>query len=430
MKIALLGNMNNNNFSLLRYFRNLGLDAHLLLFKNDGMGHSDHFKVESDTFEIKKWKPYIHQTKISDDIVCAFDFPFSWLLSFRSFIRSIFSKNLTYAPPISKKYLKDLLQDYTHLVGSGITPAMLDRIDKPLTIFFPYAIGVEYYGDHVIKSLTKKKGLLAKHIYKSVINKQKKGIKNSRHIINSERSITESKLVKLGIKSKPIFLPIYYEKFNSKSLDIKKIYSIEQKFKKSSFKVISHVRLFWKKPLNYSEKEWIGQNKNNDRLIRAFARLKMCRPKLKPLLFLFEYGPDIKSTKKLIKKLGIEKTVVWIPKMERKLIYYLISKADVGVGEFYDIKEMIWGLTAVEIMMMGKPVIQAFDYNKAQFMKIYGTTLPPIMSAKTENQIFNHLKFLSNSKKKKLRIGRLSKIWFDNNIGNNCANKWLSLVKN
>ena len=39
MKIALLGNMNNNNFALLRYFRDLGFDAHLLLFKNDGTGN-------------------------------------------------------------------------------------------------------------------------------------------------------------------------------------------------------------------------------------------------------------------------------------------------------------------------------------------------------------------------------------------------------
>ena len=108
MKIALLGNMNNNNFALLRYFRDLGFDAHLLLFKNDGAGHSDHFKIESDTFKIEKWKPYIHQTEISDNIVCAFNFPLSWLLSLRSYVKSKFNKDLTYAPPVSRKYLKTL----------------------------------------------------------------------------------------------------------------------------------------------------------------------------------------------------------------------------------------------------------------------------------------------------------------------------------
>ena len=33
MKVALIGNMNNNNFSIMRYFRDLGIDAHLILFK-------------------------------------------------------------------------------------------------------------------------------------------------------------------------------------------------------------------------------------------------------------------------------------------------------------------------------------------------------------------------------------------------------------
>ena len=172
-----------------------------------------------------------------------------------------------------------------------------------------------------------------------------------------------------------------------------------------------------------------GQNKNNDRLIRAFARLKMCRPKLKPLLFLFEYGPDIESTKNLIEKLEIHKDVIWIPKMDRKFIYHIISMADVGVGEFYDIKELTWGITAVEIMMMGKPVIQPLDYTKNKFMKTFGTTLPPIMAAKTENQIFSQLKILSNSKKKRIHLGELSKTWFDNNLGINCAKKWSYLIK-
>ena len=430
MKIALLGNMNNNNFALLRYFRDLGFDAHLLLFKNDGTGHSDHFKVESDTFEIKKWKPYIHQTDISDNIICAFNFPLSWLLSLRFYIKSKFNKNLTFAPPVSRKYLKKLLKNYTHLIGSGITPAMLNRIDKSLTIFFPYAIGVEYYGDFVIKSLAKKKsGLISRYIFKKIKNAQKKGIKNSMHIINPERSITEFNLVKLGIKTKPLFLPLYYENLKYGSLNIKKIHSINQKLKNSSFSVISHARLFWKKPSNYSENQWIGQNKNNHRLILAFVKLKRSRPKLRPLLILFEYGPDVKSTKNLIEKLGINKDVIWLPKMDRKFIYHIISKVDVGIGEFYDIKELTWGLTAAEIMMMGKPVIQAFDYTKNKFMKTFGTTLPPIIAAKTENQIYNQLKILSNSKKKRLQIGKLSKVWFDNNMGIDCAKKWTYLIE-
>ena len=43
MKIVILGNMNNNGFALMRYLRDLGADAHLFLFANDGTGSLSHF---------------------------------------------------------------------------------------------------------------------------------------------------------------------------------------------------------------------------------------------------------------------------------------------------------------------------------------------------------------------------------------------------
>ncbi|MDB9718192.1 glycosyltransferase, partial [Candidatus Pelagibacter sp.] len=417
MKIALLGNMNNNNFALLRYFRDLGLDAHLLLAKNDGKKESDHFQVESDTFEIDKWKPYIHQTNISDNIVCAFDFPLSWLLSLRSLIKSkVYNKNI-HAYPVSKKYLKNLLKNYTHFIGSGITPAMLQRINKSLTIFCPYATGVEYFGNPLINSIVNHSGILAKIIFKFVKIKQKKGLLNSKFVINWERSLTENTLKEIGVISKSIFLPVYLEKNSSINVGAKEFDYIDEVLKKSSFSIISTARLLWKKPINYSDTEWLRQNKNNDRLIRAFAKLKSYKQQLNPLLILFEYGPDIQSTKKLINLLGINENILWLPKMNRKFIYKIISKVDLGIGEFHDTKYLMWGATAVEIMGMGKPVIQAFDYTEIQFKKTFKTDLPPILAARTENEIFNQLLSMSNSNKNRINLGRLSKIWFDNNMG-------------
>jgi hypothetical protein len=429
MKIALLGNMNNNNFSLLRYLRDFGMDAHLLLYKSDGTGYSDHFAVESDTFEIEKWKPYIHQTNISDNIVCAFNFPLSWLLSLRLYIRSIFNKQLQYIFPVSKKYLKNLLKNYTHLIGSGITPAMLNRINKKLTIFFPHSIGVEYYNSFVINSIVNQKNFLAKFFFKTLKRQQKIGIQNSKFIINMERSLTEIALKEIGVKSEPIFLPLYIKNSFPKILNNKEIDYVDEALQKSFFSIISHARLLWKKPSNYSDNEWIGQNKNNDRLVRAFARLKTRRIELKPLLFLFKYGKDVQPTEELIKELGIDNDVIFLPKMNRKFIYNIISKVDAGVGEFYDIKNLMFGYTAVEIMAMGKPLIQAFDYSEDEFEDSFGTTLPPILPAKTEDEIFNQLLFLSNSNNEKIKLGKLSKIWFDKNLGVEAAKKWFYLIK-
>ena len=54
MKIAFVGNMNNNNFAIMRYFRDLGADAHLVLWADDGRGPLEHFVPENDTWEIDR----------------------------------------------------------------------------------------------------------------------------------------------------------------------------------------------------------------------------------------------------------------------------------------------------------------------------------------------------------------------------------------
>lgn len=53
MKIGLIGNMNNNNFALMRYFRDLGADAHLLLYANDGQGSLSNFRAECEAGKSK-----------------------------------------------------------------------------------------------------------------------------------------------------------------------------------------------------------------------------------------------------------------------------------------------------------------------------------------------------------------------------------------
>ena len=427
MKIAFMGNMNNNNFALLRYFRDLGFDAHLLLFKNDGKGHSYHFAVESDTFEIEKWKPYIHQTNISDDICCAFNFPFSWLLSFRSYIRSIFKKNLTYAPPVSKKYLKNLLQKYNVIIGSGITPTVLERVNCTLDIFYPYAIGVEYVGDQVIYSKSKK-NFLYNLIFQNIKKKQIKALQKVNIIINSDRSFTEKILNKFSLKSLPIFIPFIYNKeTNDNELDYQKVYN---KIEKSNFSVISCSRHIWKKPKPISDIDWINQNKNNDRFIKAFAEICQKFPIKKPLLITFEYGPDVHNTKELVKSLNIKENVLWLPITERKYLLNLISKCDVGIGEFYDIKNLTWGATAMEVMAMGKPVIQAYDYQDNEFLNHFGISPPPIVSARTEKEIFDKLSYLLNFSEKRYEISKKSKEWFNKNMGIELAKKWTSLLKN
>ena len=56
MKIALLGNMNNNHFAIARYLRDQGFDAHVLLFDDE----YNHFLPSCDTYSLD-YMSFCHQ---------------------------------------------------------------------------------------------------------------------------------------------------------------------------------------------------------------------------------------------------------------------------------------------------------------------------------------------------------------------------------
>lgn len=59
-KIACIGNMNHFMFSLVRFLRDEGLDAYLLLLKEP-----DHFKPEMDTFD-NSYKDLYYSNRLED----------------------------------------------------------------------------------------------------------------------------------------------------------------------------------------------------------------------------------------------------------------------------------------------------------------------------------------------------------------------------
>jgi hypothetical protein len=68
MKIALIGNMNNNGFSLLRYFLDLGVEAALFPYSDDGVGNLTHFCPEADTWQFEKWRNHVSVLPFANNI--------------------------------------------------------------------------------------------------------------------------------------------------------------------------------------------------------------------------------------------------------------------------------------------------------------------------------------------------------------------------
>lgn len=403
MKIALLGNINNANFSLLRNLRDNGIDATLLLWKNDGKLSHSHFKLSDDTWNINYWSKFVKRTNISNA-----------------------SSSLIYNPLkpknyILEKYFLNLYYKYDIFIGSGIAPAIFEKFNKKLDIFYPYAMGIEWVNtieDKVLNHFDYRKIILSK-IKKLQVN----GLKNTQFVINPELGITEDAFKKIKVKTHQLYVPLVYkEKKQALNLDIKK------KIKKFDFKIISHCRHVWKSSKSLSALKNMSNSKNNDWLILAFKTF-LKETKSNSCLILFKYGPDFEKSMELCKKIGIEDNVIWFPIMKRKKILQIIEICDVGAGEFYQKKKTFWGGTALEIMSQGKVTLQTFKFSKKEFSKIFHKPIPPLIKINSKLDIKRQIKKIYLNKSYKKNIELKTKKWFSVEYKSKLILDWIKIIK-
>ena len=146
------------------------------------------------------------------------------------------------------------------------------------------------------------------------------------------------------------------------------------------------------------------------------------------MLILVEYGPDVADTKKLIKQLGIGHSVTWLPVIQRREINCLLSRCDVGVGEFVIDENCIWGSSGWEVMAAGKPLLQSLNFTKETFEKMFSAPLPAISDVKSQEDVFKHLVDFYESPKKAKNVGKKLKSWFERFGGSGSAQNWANFI--
>ncbi len=428
MKIGLIGNMNNNNFAMMRYFRDLGSDAHLLLYANDGKGTLSHFTPEADTWEISRWAPFIQQTDIPNAPVSAFDFPISTILGLWSNLRRMLGAQEYSVGGVTRSQIRNAYRSFDRLIGSGSTPAVIARIDRVLDIFYPYAIGVEFLGSYEFTE--RLRGPWYRQlISRSLHRKQLRGISRARCVLCSDREVTGGVLTRLGIRSIQQTIPMVYNGENYPEVPPTPILAnAHSKIRRAGLSLLHHARLIWTKSGRYSNEEHLLSTKNSDWLIRAFAELVVVRPQIQPHLFIVEYGPDVEATKALVVKLGIQESVTWLPKMARRELLWLLRQVSIGVGEFYSSPCMIWGGTGWEALAAGKPLLQAFRFKESEFEEIYGFPPPPMLAVENETDVLKHLLFVADHPEESSQMGVQARKWFNTHNGVALAKKWLTLL--
>ncbi len=391
MKIALIGNMNNNFFSIMRYLRDLGLDAHLFMYENQ----YDHFKPEKDTYHIEEYQPYIHILPIVESV-----------------------KGLFF---LDKKRIKLLLKEYDFFIGSGFAPALFYRLDTPLDIFIPHDDGLEHTSNMPLTFVTILKNLVRRY----VTHLQVKGLqKNTTKVIASGvQDITNNALERVGLTQKYIkkyLLMVYLEEENNPELK-----TIIEKIKKHDFIIFSHTRHVWQEDaLEVQIKEDGGKGLN--KLIIAYSQFIKKNHNSKPLLVFFEYGQDVEASKELIKELQIEEYVLWLNLMPRKDILQLIGYADIVVDSLC---ATMWGGVGWEGLTRGKILMQNIVQSDEEYKEEMGHNLPFILKAFTIEEVEKHLNDFVLNRKFYLDKASQNREWFDKYAGVGLAKEYKEIIE-
>lgn len=409
-RIACMDNMNNNMFCLTRYLRDKGYNCDLIILTKK----SGHFNPDADTYteEYKSYTKYLDW----DD---------------RNFL------------DISKSEITELINQYQFIIGSSHVPAYLAKIGRSLDIFAPhgsdlisYPILKEVIKNHFKRkkaSLQTKAKSLPVHSHNSLHNQgffskiknsigtllrarfQWYGINKANHVFfditNQELDDWISKTYNFGKKRILSAFPyIYIPQYHSPDFGIlarstshfNLFNTLREKY---SFIVFHHSSHSWVNPVySYAQKR-------NDLLIKAFSQFVNECKNPNTLLILFEYGVDVQASKELIKVLGIEANVYWMPLMQRKDIMIGISIcADIGMGEFGNSWYSYGAIN--EYITLGKPVCHFRDDSlyKNRYPNMY-----PMYTANSQESILKVLIDYTSKREEYIKTGEQAKGWFEEN---------------
>jgi len=183
------------------------------------------------------------------------------------------------------------------------------------------------------------------------------------------------------------------------------------------FVVFHPARHHWDK---HRDPSW---EKGNDKIIAGFAKFKK-KTGINAVLVLTEWGLTIEQSRRLIKKLDIEDSVIWIPVLPNQHMIEMIRLSHVvadqiGVGAF--------GSLAAKSLMCGKATLCHIDPepHRACF-----DVVPPLISVESHFDVADRLEQLSNDPVYRARIENESREWYVQHHSNDLiAERLIGLIK-
>lgn len=153
-----------------------------------------------------------------------------------------------------------------------------------------------------------------------------------------------------------------------------------------------------------ARQEWTrraANDKGNDRLFRAYARyVREYEPS--SLLIAVRKGSDLAASQRLVEELGIEAHVRWIDELNKRDLVRLLNSVDAFCDQF---AHGYYGVASLEAMSCAVPTFVYLDERQTG-----GISVPPVYSARTEDQIFSSLVAFSEERDPEERR-RASRDW-------------------
>ncbi|MBI88586.1 MAG: hypothetical protein CMG60_00750 [Candidatus Marinimicrobia bacterium] len=383
MKIAFIGNQNNNNFSMVRYLRDFGYDIDLLLTDNE----QTHFHPSCDSYDLK----------------------------YMSYVKKVNWGKLTKFLSTSKDVIKRDTMPYDILIGTGLAPAYLHRVGLYLDIFSPYGDDIWRFTQFNLCSPNKLPHVWAASTF------QRAGLSKIKilHAVKLEIRYEQQlkKFCNNSIRWFDSYPMVYDSQYYKKNIDdLSKMTHWGHIFanirNETDLLMIFSARSNIYKPGEMN-------SKGIDIAILGFKKFSD-DTNIDARLVLFEYGDDIQIVKKMVVELGLSKKVIWLPKMYRKDLIIGLQYADICFGQF----GISWAVngTLVECASIGKPIITWRD--PKQYDEIE-SELFPILNANTPEEIAFCINSYVQNKEKYSRIGKKCKIWYKEKVVKKVATKYV-----
>lgn len=357
-------------YSLCRYLRDRGYDAHLILFKDE----PEQFMPIADSYNVDY--SYIHQSKWS---------------------------NLpTDLWRTSDSDIRNTLKDFNFIIGCGAAPAYCNKAGVKLDLMIPYGSDV-YARPFLLRYPWRGIRKLWVNFFMSYL--QYKGIKEASHIMMDYTNYRYESLLPRNINDRRIYttppfiyIPEYGASLGHGDSNINKFKTIRNQ---TDFVAFHHSRHEWGEGIAH------GMRKGNDKLIKGFAKFVNSKPEVSASLIMFDYGSTVYRSKELVRKLGIEDKVNWMPLMPRKSIMAGIGLSDVGIGGLEE-SFITYGAVS-EFMAKGVPIIQRrSDDSNYRYPEMY-----PMINAYSDDSVAEALDIVYTNRREAKRMGEEAKSWFE-----------------